>query len=68
MQALLTIEEVCDRLLVDRKTLRAISASGELPRIVLGRRSIRYDPDDVAGHSRKGASSGGLQARARLLV
>ena len=48
MQALLTIEEVCERLRVDRKTLRGISASGELPRIVLGRRSIRYDPRDVA--------------------
>ena len=67
MASLLTIQQVCDRLLVDRKTLRAISASGELPRIVLGRRSIRYDPDDVRafeegrkqwGSTSEGASTG----------
>lgn len=45
--ALLTIAEVCSLLQVDEKTLRARVQSGELPRVLIGARVIRFDPRDV---------------------
>ena len=44
---LLRVDEVADILGVDPRTVKRLATDGELPRVVLGRRSTRYRLADV---------------------
>jgi excisionase family DNA binding protein len=46
---LLTTEQVAQILKVkDRKTVRKLVKSGKLRRVIMGERSVRFRPEDVA--------------------
>ncbi len=47
MRSLMTREEVADYLNVSQKTVRRLEEAGQLPRIDITRKSIRYRPEVV---------------------
>ncbi len=69
---LMTTDQVADVLGVDPRTVREIVRAGDLPKIVVGRRTVRFHPHDVDAYIRerrgwdytdaKKAGSGGMSS------
>ncbi|HWK28929.1 MAG TPA: helix-turn-helix domain-containing protein [Solirubrobacter sp.] len=62
MKKLLTADEVADLLAIKRKTVYNLAASGTIPCVRIGPRTVRFDPDRLAEWVREqGEESTGIR-------
>lgn len=63
---LLTPEQVGERLGYTPRYVLRLAREGKLPRVKLGRRSVRFRPDDVRAYIHAHHESGAEQSQVRL--